>query len=40
MYDTGSVPNDDARTAHSRHKVKAVRADQKQGGMDADARPP
>jgi len=39
MYDTGSVPNDDARTAHSRDKVKAVRAQQKQGGMDATLDP-
>ena len=39
-YDTGPVPNDEVRTAHSRDKVKAVRAYQKEGGMDStlDAR--
>jgi AcrR family transcriptional regulator len=39
MYDTGPVPNDEARTTHSRDKVKAVRAHQKQGGMDATLDP-
>jgi hypothetical protein len=32
MSDTGSVPNDDARTAHTRDKVKAVRAFQSRAG--------
>jgi AcrR family transcriptional regulator len=39
MYDTGPVPDDEARTTHSRDKVKAVRAYQKQGGMDSTLDP-